>query len=85
MFKKAELSLNVVVASALAMIVLVILSVLVFNAGSDITRGTECENLGPEADCYSFDSCADVSVDQRYVEHPTASCPEGEICCIRQS
>ena len=86
--KKAELSLNIVVAAALAMIVLVILSVLIFNAGADLWSGTECEALAEGAVCIpNTYTCAEESdySPHNLIRHRTASCPEpSDICCVPQ-
>ncbi len=88
MFKKAELSLNVVVAAALAMIVLVILAVLVFNAGSSVFEGTRCVSLERDAQCQPVElGCEELTLanpDVTYVRAPSYSCPDGEVCCVPQ-
>ncbi len=77
--KKAELSINLIVIAAIALLILVIISVLIFGAGGDIVSGTSCEGIGgfcefPDARCGEFGN---------YVEHHTAHCPsEMPTCCV---
>lgn len=87
MTKKGELSLNIVVVAALAMIVLVILSVLVFQGGGNIQEGMRCENLaqGGGGTCISADyTCEGYFPDQNYAKFSAGRCDTGEICCIEQ-
>jgi hypothetical protein len=44
------ISLNVIVIAAIALLILVILSVLVLRTGGKVTTGTQCESLG--GTCY---------------------------------
>lgn len=44
------ISLNVIVIAAIALLILVILSVLVLRAGGSVTEGTSCQQLG--GSCY---------------------------------
>jgi len=46
MNKKGDLSINIIVIAAIAMLVLVIISVLLFRSGGLINRGTNCEGVG---------------------------------------
>ncbi|MFA6073073.1 MAG: hypothetical protein WC758_03100 [Candidatus Woesearchaeota archaeon] len=82
--KKGDLSINIIIVAAIALIILVILSVLIFGTGGDIRKSTACEGIG--GNCYGVDSCSENNDDvNTYIRHPTARCSiEGDICCVRQ-
>lgn len=44
--KGTELSMNVIIIAAIAILVLVILAVFVFRTGNQVDKGTGCESLG---------------------------------------
>jgi hypothetical protein len=50
----ADLSMNVIIIAAVGLLVLVILAVLIFGAGSDVNEGTGCANF-PGAQCSTSD------------------------------
>ncbi len=83
--KKAELSVNLIVIAAIALLILVILSVLIFGTGGRITTGTGCEGVGGQ--CVLGDRARDCQdqLGPGYTSHLTASCPNRDIdmvCCI---
>ncbi|MFT4311226.1 MAG: hypothetical protein ACMXX7_01215 [Candidatus Woesearchaeota archaeon] len=85
--KKGDLSINIIVVAAIAMVILVIISVLIFRTGSNLTEGTSCAGLSGAQCVSSSISCSEYGQDQVgevWVPHPTASCPPQETCCIRQ-
>jgi len=88
MNKKGDLSINIIVIAAIALIVLVILSVLLFRSGGLLNRGTNCEGIGGQCiDGYSW-SCREYaeyySPGESLTKHPTAGCTrEGDICCVK--
>jgi len=76
-----------IVIAAIAMIILVIISVLLFRTGGILNRGTSCEGIGGICvDSYSYSSCAEYAEYMSYsglTRHPTAGCSaEGYICCV---
>ena len=89
MDKKGDLSINIIIIAAIALIILVIISVLLFRSGGDLQRGTSCEGVGGVCIDTQLDaaSCRDYAeyvlyTDQSYTRH-VASCPNrGEICCM---
>ena len=85
--KKGELSINVIVVAAISMIVLVILSVLVFQSGADLrTTTSDCQSLESGVcidDSYSCSEEGDFR-GENLVSHPGAECPQGQRCCLRQ-
>lgn len=88
MLKKGELSLNIVVVAAIAMIVLVILSVLVFQAGGDIRGGMECGNIaqGGSGTCVDETYGCELysrDVQGEYSRFAAGSCPDQQVCCVR--
>lgn len=79
--KKGELSINIIVVAAIAMLILVIISVLVFRSGDGIVTGTSCEGLGDNiaAACTTSGQCSEVGG----IVNRAARCPvQGDICCI---
>ncbi|RJQ17586.1 hypothetical protein C4573_01250 [Candidatus Woesearchaeota archaeon] len=44
--KGVELSVNVIIIAAIALIVLVLLAFLVLRSGGGISKGTSCESIG---------------------------------------
>ena len=82
--KKGELSINIIIVAAIALIILVIISVLVFRTGGQLNRGTSC--TGVQGQCISDgESCSDISYDgtETWIQHPTANCPQDQKCCVR--
>lgn len=86
MTKKGDLSINIIVIAAIALIILVIMAVLLFQAGGNLNRGTSCEGVGGECIDKNYDgSCSDYSdyTGIRYKQHIAAGCPSKEqICCV---
>ena len=46
--KGADLSMNVIIIAAIALLVLVILAVLLFRSGGQVSEGTSCTGYGGE-------------------------------------
>ena len=88
--KKGDLSINIIVVAAIAMLILVIMSVLIFRTGSGLTDSTMCENLGGggAAQCVDRNQGCSSLTDGFYVPHPGGQCPsqggQDQICCLRQ-
>jgi preprotein translocase subunit SecG len=82
--RKGDLSINIIIVAALALIILVIISVLLFRSGSQIGTGTSCTGLG--GTCIdSGGSCSDLSQNgETWILHPTAPCTSGMKCCVKQ-
>ena len=76
MFKKGQgISMNVIIIAAIALLVLVILSVLVLNTGGKIGLGTSCDGI-------QGSDCRDVC-EEGYITEITKSCTDKtEKCCI---
>ena len=71
--------MNVIIIAAIALLVLVILSVLVLRAGGNINEGTSCQNL-QGARCEL--SCSDIE-GGTWVENPSHGCSDEDMkCCI---
>lgn len=88
MKKKAELSINLIVIAAIAMIILVIVAVLLFDVFGSTRKSIECEGLPGGVCVYNnYRTCQEYAqdqwTDQPLVRHPTASCPSrDQFCCI---
>jgi hypothetical protein len=89
MDKKAQgLSMNVIIIAAISLLVLIILAVMVFRAGGNVTKGTNCAGVGGQ--CFSAESCDQVQEEQGGLwgsdhsnDGKNGGCAEGEICCKR--
>ena len=88
--KKGDLSINIIVIAAIAMIILVVVSVLVFRSGGILDSSRTCSAVGGECvPYYLYDSCSDYAdmegLAGSYVRHRTAVCPspEEQFCCIK--
>lgn len=81
--KKGELSINIIIVAAIALLILVIISVLIFRSGSNIRDNTEsCTSVNGVCDT----SCDDVAYDRGgvWIPNPSRICPtEGDICCTK--
>ena len=57
--KKGDLSINVIVVAAIAMLILVIISVLVFRTGDGLIRNVSCDGLADNmnAECVPRNTC----------------------------
>lgn len=82
---RGALSINVVVVAAIAMIVLVILSFLVFDAGDTIISSTSCEGLDNNQCFDGYQNCNAVSqANSGEWTSSNAECSEpAEICCTQ--
>jgi len=72
--KGSEMSMNVIIIAAIALLILVILSVMIINSGGKINEGTSCVggNCMYEADCEAQGGFA----------NPASGCSDGEVCCV---
>ena len=73
----AELSMNVIIIAAIALLVLVILAVLIFGAGDSVNKGTSCEELFANKDGQCESSCGDGKT-----YNPAGKCSDGLRCCV---
>ncbi|MFP4118438.1 MAG: DUF948 domain-containing protein [Candidatus Woesearchaeota archaeon] len=82
--KGSELSMNVIIIAAIALLVLVILAVMLLQKGGDLKEGTSCESLGGKC-CYSCgESCSENGVTYSIHNTPAdSSCSGDQICCLR--
>ena len=84
--KKAELSLNIIVIAAISLIILVILSVLIFDSSWRIRKATECESL--QGVCVSdyYRNCAEyaevMGMERSLSKDASGRCPANSFCCI---
>ena len=76
MDKKGDLSINIIIIAAIALLVLIILAVLILRTGNRVDVGTSCNALGGscEEEC---DLTAGYFVDSG------GSCPQEQVCCRR--
>ncbi len=89
MSKKGELSINMIVIAAIAMIILVVVSVLIFRSGGILDESRTCSAVNGECVERYFNSCQDYAnsnyLDGTWTRHATANCPEPseEMCCVK--
>ena len=76
--KRGELSMEVIIVAAIALLVLVILSVLLLNKGKDVNNGTGCESNSVGGKCEATrDDCSDGYVPG------SNTCPKDRpVCCV---
>ena len=80
--KGQGLSMNVIIIAAIALLVLVILSVLVLRSGNEITQGKSCLALQGATCEDSADGCPSGYFMQRDRNGEGGGCYEDEICCV---
>lgn len=83
--KGSELSMNVIIIAAIALLVLVILAVMLLQKGGDLKEGTSCEALGGKC-CSACDASCYDNQGNTYKIHNNAqdsSCSEGQQCCLK--
>ena len=73
--KRGELSMEVIIIAAIALLVLVILSILIIRSTGDVGEQTGCLGVGGTCD---YDSCPDG------YGRSFQSCPQDSagVCCI---
>lgn len=73
--KRGEISMEVIIIAAIALLVLVILSVLVIRSGGNVAK--ECLNIGGSCESGSLPTdCPDGKV------YSPNNCNTGYVCCI---
>lgn len=87
MNKKADLSINIIIVAAIALIILVIVSVLLFRSGGLLQKGTQtCEGVGGRCvDRWEAPNCDYYSemTGGFWTSHRSATCPDSDqICCV---
>ena len=77
MDKKGDLSINIIIIAAIALLVLIILAVLILRTGNQVSTGTSCESLGGTC----LEECDLIGGE--FVDR-AGSCPNpDEVCCRR--
>lgn len=81
--KKGDLSINIIVVAAIALLVLVIIAVLLFDSAGNVQYGTSCQGL-PGGICGDDPTCTTVgSVFSETAYVPASQdCPDNKFCCI---
>tara|TARA_Y100000310_G_scaffold287358_1_gene312189 strand:- start:1169 stop:1432 length:264 start_codon:yes stop_codon:yes gene_type:complete len=84
MDKKGQgISINVIIVAAIALLVLVVLSVIFIGRVDIFSRkSNECASFGSNTVC--ADSCGAGDAEDFPTPHPTLSCAtEGQSCCLK--
>jgi hypothetical protein len=82
MDKKGDLSINIIIVAAIALLILVIIAVLLFrNVANPLSDN--CMASGGKC----VESCEDLNTDtDTYTQHSSAKCGNRpEVCCVRIS
>lgn len=76
--------MNVIILTAIALIILVVLVLLITNAVSDTRSGTGCAALNDGA-CYALSgqSCSEYLSDSGMSSIGQKDCADGQTCCWR--
>jgi hypothetical protein len=74
--KRGELSMEVIIIAAIALLVLVILSVLIIRSAGNVDSATKCASPSTNGICTPKDS----SCDDGYI--PGGVCDSDNKCCI---
>lgn len=82
--KKGDLSMGVIIGAAIALLILVLLSVLIFRAGGTVITGTSCAAIDGAFCVLDSESCGEYNDgSERFVLNPGSTCSdEEEKCCI---
>ena len=78
--KGADLSMNVIIIAAIALLVLVILAVLLFRSGGQVSEGTSCTGYGGQC---GYSTPSDPG---NWIKNPAfdSTCPgEGNDCYVK--
>jgi hypothetical protein len=70
--KRGELSMEVIIIAAIALLVLVILSILIIRAGTTTSEGSGCTGVGGTC----MDECSEG------YGRSFHSCSSGQVCCV---
>jgi hypothetical protein len=84
--KGAELTMNVIIVAAIALLVLIILAVLVFNSVTKTQKNTGCEALGgkciSDVDCTATQETSGGLWSHDYGDDGArGNCGADQICC----
>jgi hypothetical protein len=77
MNKRGELSMEVIIIAAIALLVLVILAVLIIRSGGTVASGTSCTSPSIGGECVPKGS----SCSEGYIPGSNA-CGQDEMCCV---
>ncbi len=72
--KRGEISMEVIIIAAIALLVLVILSLLVIRQGGLVAK--DCANIG--GTCQDAASCTG----EGKIPGTASSCGDGQVCCL---
>ena len=75
MERRGEISMEVIIIAAIALLVLVILAVLIVRSGGNFASGTSCEGVGGTCE----DSCEFLD---GYIPSANSCSQEGYVCCV---
>ena len=73
--------MGVIIGAAIALLILVLLSVLIFRAGGTVSEGTSCQGV-EGYECVPDDQTCTEALGPGYIASPRTGCFEGDKCCI---
>ena len=76
--KGAELSMNVIIIAAIALLILVILTVLILRSGANVKEGTGCQGVGG----HCSQECDEGAISHLTQGGVKGGCAEDERCCV---
>lgn len=82
MRKGQGLSMNVIIIAAIALLVLVILSVLVLRSGREVTEAKQCSAIEGAECTYESDPCPSGYFRHSPMDGQAGGCAEDEKCCV---
>lgn len=81
--KKGDMSMAVVIGAAIALLILVLLSVMLFNAFGKTKQGTSCYGVNDLARCIDEgESCSEYNDGGLIYTAYSADCGVDQKCCI---
>lgn len=80
--KKADLSINIIIIAAIALLVLVVL-IAIFTGRMNIfsKESQNCESIGGKCTDESNPNCGEDDLQNYPVEYRAAKCETGGVCC----
>ncbi len=76
--KGSDMSMNVIIVAAIALLILVILTVLILRSGANVKEGTGCQGVGGSC----MQECEDGTISHLTQGGTKGGCAEDERCCV---
>ena len=76
--KGVDMSMNVIIVAAIALLILVILTVLILRSGANVREGTGCQGVGGSC----AQECETGTISHLTQGGTKGGCAEDEKCCV---